>query len=118
VNQRAKGILVGLLLAFGLLALAAFATDLREAGGGVARWGVFVSIVVGVVAVWGAAMGSRDMLIPGLAALVLAWPVLAGLGIFPAVPTWIPLLRDIDTTLAAVLVGALVMGAATKGRAR
>lgn len=118
MSDRSKSILVGILLAFGLLALAAFATDLRAAGGGLARWGVLVSIVVGVVAVWGSAMGARDMLIPGLAAVLLAWPVLAGLGIFPSVPGWIPLLPDVDTTLAAVLVGALAMGAATKGRAR
>lgn len=112
MSPQVRSVLVGIAIAAVVLLL----DDLADALGGTSargtaiRWSVLVQVAVGIVAVWAAARGRSDWVVPAVAAVVLAWPLLAAtFGWWPTIPAWVPLLAG--APVQPVVVGVLATGA-------
>lgn len=115
MNERLRASLVGLGVAVAILLLDDLAGQLGgpRAGSSSGLWALAAVLVAGAVAAYAAVVGRRDPLTPGIAAVVLAWPLLAGTTPLPDIPAWVPLLGDtnLGLTASALLVGVLAAGA-------
>ena len=126
MNERMKGILLGLGLGVAPLLLLDLALQLRQAAAGepgtsTAWWSMGVFVLVGAVVAVGVAMGRRDRLSSLVAAVVVGLAVLPALpgGVFGWLPT-VPVVTDVaDGSSAAVLLtlGAYVYAAVRGGKA-
>jgi hypothetical protein len=126
VNERVKGVLLGLGLGVAPLLLLDLALQLRQAAAGesgtsTAWWSMGVFVLVGVVVAVGVATGRRDRVAPLAAAVVVglvALPSLPG-GVFGWLPTF-PVVADVaSASSGAVLLtlGAYVYAAVRGGKA-
>lgn len=123
MSDRARAVLFGLglgLAALLLLDLTAILQATVASGQTSPWWPIAGYVAVGLLAALGVAGGSRDRLIPSLAAAVVLVVAL------PAVPTeapaWVPSLPLVPSTgatqaVAFALVGAFTFGAVRGGRA-
>lgn len=115
MNQHVRGALLGLGVAVAILLLNDLAGQLGgpAAGSSSGLWALAAVLAIGGVAAYGAAAGRRGALTPAVAALILAWPLLAALTPLPGIPGWIPLIGDtaLSVTASALLVGVLAAGA-------
>jgi hypothetical protein len=126
VNDRMKGILLGLGLGVGPLLLLDLALQLRQAADGEPGttthwWSMGVFVLVGAVVAIGVATGRRDRLAPLVAAIVVGLAVLPALpgGAFGWLPT-VPVVTDVAFGASgAVLLtlGAYVYAAVRGGKA-
>lgn len=111
MSATLRSVLVGVAVAVAILLLGDLADALRGATGAAnSQWALAVHLAIGGVAFYGASWGRDDGVVPTVAAVLLAWPVLAGLvAWWPALPDWVPLLSS--RSISAVVVGVLVVGA-------
>lgn len=126
MNKRLRAVLLGLGLGLAPLLLLDLAQQLQAAARGepgttTQWWSLGVHLLVGVVVAAGVALGRRDRLAPGVAALVLVLAVLPGLpgGAFDWLPR-LPVVTGVargSTALVLLALGAYTYAAVRGGRA-
>ncbi|MCC5948284.1 MAG: hypothetical protein JJT89_07485 [Nitriliruptoraceae bacterium] len=122
MSDRARAVVVGLVLGFAALLLLDLTAILAEtvASGQTSPWWPIAGYVgVGLLAAVGVGYGGRDRLVPAIAATVV---LLVALPAVPAqAPAWVPALPLVPSTpatqaVAFVLVGAFTFGAVRGGK--